>query len=461
MAVVGAGHALGGEGRRDGVPTRSTLAACVVVGGRAWRARSTFGASVRSLLDTPASYGWTADLAIHSGGGYDFLDPDGAEAAAETRGIAALTVAGFGDLSFGDDEVNGMGFVPVEGDALVTVVEGRLPREPDEVAFGADTARGLEVAVGEEIEESSGRLRVVGLVALPAIGPAASAHPSLGQGALMTLEGINAANENSYPSLVLVRVADGVDLDEAESGITEGIAATMSEYREDPVLAMAYADAYQDLRPSEVVGLAPASRTANLLAGLLGAASVLALGLTLSSSVRRRRRTYAVLSAIGLDRGDLRQTVRWQLNIVTLLALVIGLPIGVVLGRVAWTAFAEQLGAAGDPRIPFALLARGRRRSAPAGQPRRRVARPRRRSAAVAASPSRCALARRGGAAVPEAAEQVGAQLLLVDVGGEARRLGLRREVAPLVGRAEEHDGAGHLRHDLAGGLDAVHPWAC
>jgi predicted lysophospholipase L1 biosynthesis ABC-type transport system permease subunit len=90
---------------------------------------------------------------------------------------------------------------------------------------------------------------------------------------------------------------------------------------------------------------------------LLGAAAVLALGLTLSSSVRRRRRTYAVLAAIGLDRGDLRQTVRWQLNLVTLLALAIGLPIGVVVGRLAWTAFADQLGVAGDPRVPVALLA--------------------------------------------------------------------------------------------------------
>ncbi len=154
-AVVGAGHALGGEGRRDGVPTRSTLAACVVAV-VAVASALTFGASVRSLLDTPASYGWTADLALHSGGGYDAFDPDGAEAAAASRGVEGFTLAGFGDLSFGDNEVNGMGYLPVEGDPLVTVVEGRLPRKDDEVAFGADTARDLEVAVGDEIDEASG-----------------------------------------------------------------------------------------------------------------------------------------------------------------------------------------------------------------------------------------------------------------------------------------------------------------
>jgi predicted lysophospholipase L1 biosynthesis ABC-type transport system permease subunit len=172
----------------------------------------------------------------------------------------------------------------------------------------------------------------------------------------MTLEGILNANPNAYPSLALVRVDVDVDVDGAADDIAARIAVAMSNEYPDEI-APELAAGYQDLRPSEVVGLAPASRTANLLAGLLGAASVLALGLTLSSSVRRRRRTDAVRSAIGLDRGDLRQTVRWQVNLVTLLALAVGLPIGVVLGRIAWIAFAEQLGVASDPQLPLALLA--------------------------------------------------------------------------------------------------------
>ena len=122
-------------------------------------------------------------------------------------------------------------------------------------------------------------------------------------------------------------------------------------------LAVEGTEAYPRLRPAEVVGLQPASRTANLLAGLLGGAAVLALALTLSSSVRRRRRRPTRCSrSLGFDRGELRRTVRWQTNIVTVLALAIGLPLGVVAGRLAWTAFADQLGAAGGPQVPLGLL---------------------------------------------------------------------------------------------------------
>lgn len=348
IAVVGAGHAVGGE-RRSGVPTRSTLVACAI-SVVALATAITFGASVRAFLDTPASYGWAADLAIHSGGGYDYLDPEGAGLVLDEPGIEALSVGGFGLVRLGDREVNTLGLVAAGGELLVTVVEGSAPVEGDEIALGASTARELKVGVGDQVEGPAGRLRVVGIVALPALGPIASAHPSLGQGALVALEALPELDQNGYPSMALVRLADGLDVDQEGDRITVAVTEAMSESTPD------FAAHYTDLRPSEVVALGPATRTAYLLAALLGAAAVLALGLTLSASVRRRHQTYAVLSALGFDRGDLRQTVRWESNLVVFSALVLGLPIGVALGRVAWTAFSDQLGGAGGPRVPLVLL---------------------------------------------------------------------------------------------------------
>jgi hypothetical protein len=347
-AVVGAGHALGGE-RRHGVPTRSTLAACAV-SVIALASAITFGASVRSFLDTPASYGWAADLAIHSGGGYDYFDPEAAALVVDEPGIDALSVGGFASVRLGDRAVNTLGLTAVEGELLVTVVEGSAPVERDEISLGASTARELGVDIGDELQGPAGALRVVGIVALPALGPVASAHPSLGEGALVPLDALSELDENGYPSMALVRLADGVDVEREGRRITVAVAEAMSENPPD------FATHYTDLRPSEVVALGPATRTAYLLAALLGAAAALALGLTLSASVRRRQQTYAVLAALGFDRGDLRQTVRWQCNLVTLSAIVVGIPVGVALGRVAWTAFAEQLGGAGGPRVPMVLL---------------------------------------------------------------------------------------------------------
>ena len=321
----------------------------------------TFGASVRSLLDTPAHYGWAASAAIQSGGGYDAFDLDEAERAAAVPGIQRLTMASFGPIVVGGARVNAIGVLAVEGPPTISLVRGDLPDREDEVALGASTARDLHVGIGDTISADGGELRVTGIAALPAIGPQASAHPSLGQGAVLTMDGLAAQDATAYPALAFVQLAPDADLglDGETVGIDpsstggQSIGKVYALLTHNPVEAT---EAYPLLRPAEVVGLQPASRTANLLAGLLAGAAVLALVLTLSSSVRRRGATYAVLSSLGFDRRDIRRTVRWQTNIVTILALGLGIPLGVVAGRLAWTTFADQLGAAGGPQVPLVVL---------------------------------------------------------------------------------------------------------
>jgi hypothetical protein len=350
VGVLGTRHALSNDGSREGLPTRSTLVACTV-SVVAVAAALTFGASVRSLNDTPAHFGWDTDLAVNSGGGYEDLDVDGAAAAAAVPGVDGLTIAAFAPMDVGGTQVNSMGILPVEGRPQVTVVSGRVPIRADEVALGATTSRALHRGLGDSVRAAGGPLRVVGIVALPAIGPAAAVHPSLGQGAVLTLDGLVAHSEQAYVSLALVHLAPGVD---AARDAQRIMLALLTELTPDvPAYNGSY---YMVQRPAEIASLQPASRTVYLLAGLLGVSAVLALGLSLAGSVRRRRATYAVLSALGFGRRDLRRTVRWQTNVVTAIALIVGLPLGIVTGRLAWTAFADQLGAAGGPQVPLGLL---------------------------------------------------------------------------------------------------------
>jgi predicted lysophospholipase L1 biosynthesis ABC-type transport system permease subunit len=339
-----------GDGRRGGPPARSTLAACAVAVG-AIAAALTFGASVRSLLDTPAKYGWPATVAIQSGGGYDEVSLDGAREVADLDGVEALTIAGFAPIVIDGDRINAIGIVPVEGKPTISVVRGRVPKAVDEVALGASTARDLGLGVGDELDADGGRLRVTGIVALPAIGPLASVHPSLGQGALLTFDGLREQDDTAYTSLAFLGLAEGLDPASSARDLMGTAYHALTGYPpEGPEL-------YSVLRPAEVLGLQPASRTANLLAAMLAGAAVLALALTLTASVRRRAATYAVLSSLGFSRGEIRRTVRWHTNLVTLLAIAIGAPFGIMAGRLAWTAFADQMGAAGGPRVPSLLLA--------------------------------------------------------------------------------------------------------
>jgi len=80
------------------------------------------------------------------------------------------------------------------------------------------------------------------------------------------------------------------------------------------------------------------------------------LALTLTAAVRQRRRELAVLKVLGLTSRQLRQAVRWQATLTVLLALVVGIPLGVAAGRVLWIRFADNLGVIDTPSVPLLAL---------------------------------------------------------------------------------------------------------
>jgi len=84
---------------------------------------------------------------------------------------------------------------------------------------------------------------------------------------------------------------------------------------------------------------------------------VAALGLTLVSSVRRRRRDLALLKTLGFTRRQLGAAVAWQSTVVAAAGLIIGVPLGIAVGRWLWLAFARELSAVPDPVVPAASIA--------------------------------------------------------------------------------------------------------
>jgi ABC-type lipoprotein release transport system permease subunit len=93
-----------------------------------------------------------------------------------------------------------------------------------------------------------------------------------------------------------------------------------------------------------------------VLAGTLAATAVAALGLTLVASVRRRRRDFALLKTLGFTRRQLAGAVAWQSTVLAVIGLAIGIPLGVVAGRLLWLAFARQLSAIPDPVVPASSI---------------------------------------------------------------------------------------------------------
>ena len=90
-----------------------------------------------------------------------------------------------------------------------------------------------------------------------------------------------------------------------------------------------------------------------------GLVALLALAMmthTLVTSVRRRRRDLAVLKTLGFVRGQVAATVAWQATTFAVVALVVGVPLGVAAGRWAWELTAAALGVASGPVVPGAAI---------------------------------------------------------------------------------------------------------
>jgi ABC-type antimicrobial peptide transport system permease subunit len=81
-----------------------------------------------------------------------------------------------------------------------------------------------------------------------------------------------------------------------------------------------------------------------------------ALGHVLVTSVRRRRRDTAVLKTLGFVRRQVSAVTAWQATTMAVVALLIGIPIGVLIGRVAWRGFADALGIGPASGIPTVAL---------------------------------------------------------------------------------------------------------
>jgi ABC-type lipoprotein release transport system permease subunit len=93
-----------------------------------------------------------------------------------------------------------------------------------------------------------------------------------------------------------------------------------------------------------------------LLAGLLGVLAAATMAHLLVSAIRRRRRDLAILKALGIVPRQVSAAIAWQATTVALVALLLGLPLGLAAGRSAWDVVAGQLGVVVRPAVPWAVV---------------------------------------------------------------------------------------------------------
>ncbi len=183
--------------------------------------------------------------------------------------------------------------------------------------------------------------RVVGRVVFPSVG---EVQP-LADGALFTADGVRpllrkGGNESHY---LLVKYEPGANGEAIERAL-----ARQPQVRN--------VSSRPDITSVEVGRLGQIDAFPAILAALLAILALVAVGHTLVTSVRRRRRELALLKTFGFRRRQVGEAVAWQATTVAVIGLVAGIPIGLVAGRLIWRAVADSLGVAVVAELPVAAL---------------------------------------------------------------------------------------------------------
>ena len=325
---------------RSSIPVRSAFVGAAV-GTLGIVAVLVFGGSLDRLVASPNLYGWSWDTSIGLSEAAQQRDPaicgDITNRVTRAKVFAAVEAVCLENFEIDGHPLTGWGFTPLKGSIDPTIVAGRAPRRNDEIVLGAATLDAIGRSIGDTVKVrgpvKTARLRVVGQVVFASL---ASDDPEpLADGAAMTSRTFaRLAGRQESPNMSIVaRFAPGVD--------PERIPRTADgQWKFDGGIG------HPPILPAEIDRIRQVNDLPLILGGLLALLATVAIGHAVILGIRRRRRELAVLRTIGFRRRDVRAAIAYQSTILTVLGLAVGIPLGVVVGRLVWRAVADGLGVA-------------------------------------------------------------------------------------------------------------------
>jgi hypothetical protein len=365
-AVVGIRFALAPGLRRTSGPARSTIfgamvAVIIVV------ATLTFGTSLQTLVSHPALYGWNWSYALQpESDPVSYTPPQFQTLLREDSAVVAWTPVQFFTLSMDGQAVPFM-FEPPKASIAPPLLSGHAVYAPDQVVIGPATLASLHKRVGDTVTVSyagqHGTLRVVGTATFPAIGVNGTFHPSTGTGAVASTQILPLTADpvcGQQADMVLIRMRPTLPPAEALANAQRIATGTNRIFASAPTSSDCSDDIVSVLsvqRPAEIAYNRSIGTTPALLIAALVVAAMVALGLTLITSLRRRVRDLATLKALGFTGRQLIHTVCWQSSVAIGGGVLVGVPLGVVLGRWLWTLFARDISVVSAPTVPAVAIA--------------------------------------------------------------------------------------------------------
>ena len=266
---------------------------------------------------------------------------------------------------------SGVYYSTLQLDGINVPVMGATPRAPvappllsghglesaDQVVLGAGTLHAAAQA-GRGHRGGAGpngapvKLTIVGTATLPPIGVTGSSHLEMGTGALLSYQLIPPAARNLFevtpgPNAILVRTKGARARRHCARSRPSGASWTSQSTAARCCLSSgrrrsSTTDRWAPRRCSWARRWRPVPSAP--------------LGITLVTSVRRRRRDLAILKTLGFTGRQLATAVAVQAGVAAVIGCAVGIPAGIALGRVLWDLFAGEISAVPYPTVPVGTI---------------------------------------------------------------------------------------------------------
>lgn len=356
-AVIGVRHALERGRGAASVPVGTALfgSALAVM---ALCATVVFAASLTHLTTTPALYGSDYQLSFSNSNGGLGNPTSEVSSLQHDHSITAIMLTASDEVSINGHDVLAIAGKAVRGPMLMSTVDGRLPTGDDDMTLGVTTLHQLGAHVGSvlgvtvQLPTGGSRtvpFRVVGTASFPSD----AGGGGLGTGSAFTMAGyLNAVcppgREENGCRRAFAASQNFVVLARATSG---------PKGQADIARYVAQGSATRPTIPTSLVNFGEAVNFPLILGVVLAMFGVATLLHLLVVSVVRRRREMGLLKALGFVNLQVGATVLWQATTVALVGIVVGVPLGIVVGRVVWNTFATNLGAVPVAAVPGPTIA--------------------------------------------------------------------------------------------------------
>lgn len=344
--TVGSRFALRPGSARLALPVTTALAASVLaVAGVV--AASVFTSSLDRLADEPGRYGNGWDLSLEL-----VATPAGDRALAklvddpDIESVDRLTE--FNEGTTVDGVPAGATIVEtVKGSLQLQLSSGRAPAGPQEIVLGPKLLADLDKEIGDSVEVVGPPGTPVDFVVVGTALSTAAESPAFNAEAYFDDDVVDEVKPSDMVGstflMAQVRFAEGVDEVVAAREIDELYPySLMNESYPRP--------------PPEVANLAQLAMLPRALAAFLALVGMAALVHALRVGVRSRRHDLGILLALGFTRLQAGLTIVAMTTTIVGIGVVIGLPLGLVVGASGWRLVAERVFVAPDNLAPVVII---------------------------------------------------------------------------------------------------------